>query len=139
MKVKDAFVVRVVVFLGVTCLGFYSKFHRGLAEDWINNSLGGILYVVFWIMIWDFMRPRHNAKLIAISVCLLTSTLEVLQLSQHPVLEWGRSFFLGRTLLGTTFVASDFFYYMVGGLLGYLLLRSLRGLSLGQPRSPRPV
>ncbi len=129
MTVQNASLARIAVLMGVTCLGFYSKFHRGLAEGWINNSLGGILYVVFWVMIWNLVRPRHDPRIIAISVFLLTSGLEILQLSRHPVLEWGRSFFIGRTLLGTTFVASDFFYYMVGGLLGYGWLQLVQGLN----------
>jgi hypothetical protein len=30
--------------------GFYSKFYSGQASRWVNDSLGGVLYVIFWCL-----------------------------------------------------------------------------------------
>lgn len=124
--------VRALTILGITILGFASKFYRGWGEDWMNNSLGGVFYVVFWCLAWDFFRPRHSARIIALVVFLLTSVLEVLQLTKLGVLVWMRKFFVGRTLVGTTFAAEDFFYYFIGSVMGYGLLQWIRVDKVGE-------
>jgi hypothetical protein len=30
-------------------VGVYTKFHQGPAADWVNNSLGGVFYEIFWV------------------------------------------------------------------------------------------
>lgn len=119
--------VRVLTILGITALGFASKFYRGWAEDWMNNSLGGVFYVVFWCLVWDFFRPRDRVRMIVSSVFVVTSTLEVLQLTELGILVWMRKYFIGRTLVGTTFAPEDFFYYLIGSVMGYGLLQWIRG------------
>ncbi len=110
----------------LTISGFYSKFHVGWFQDWVNDSLGGVLYVVFWCAVWDLISHRFGAGVIAGSVFALTCGLEFLQGVRHPILEWAHGYFIGRTLLGTTFVWSDFFYYAVGGVLGYFWIEAMR-------------
>ena len=111
--------------LVITPLGFYSKFYSGPLEDWVNYSLGGVLYVIFWCLVVAFVFPKIRAWKIAIGVLLVTCTLEVLQLSDAYLLEQARSFFIGRVVLGTSFVWSDFFYYFIGSVAGWLLLNKL--------------
>lgn len=107
-------------------VGLCTMFYRGWSADWINNSLGGVLYVVFWCGILDLFLPRLGPKRIAVGVLVMTSLLEILQLSRHASLEYIRSFFWGRTLIGTTFAVSDFGYYIVGSFLGYFWIRWMR-------------
>ncbi len=67
--------------------------------------------------------PRRAAiNPIVIAVLVVTCLIEALQLVDHPVLDRIRSTFLGRTLIGTTFVWSDFIYYVFGAVLGRLWL-----------------
>ncbi|MDY6784381.1 MAG: DUF2809 domain-containing protein [Cyanobacteriota bacterium] len=89
----------------MTIVGFAMKFYSGLVRGGFNNSLGGVLYQVFWLF-------PHKKAIAPICVCvfLATSALEVLQLWKTPVLEGLRSQIVGRLLLGTTFVGSDFFF-----------------------------
>ena len=110
----------------VVLLGLYSKFHRSWYADWINNSLGGVLYVVFWCGLFDLILSQRTPKGIAIGVLLVTSLLEIMQLSRHASLEYVRSFFWGRTLIGTTFAATDFVYYIIGSFLGYFWICWIR-------------
>jgi hypothetical protein len=111
-------------------LGVYTKFYRGPAADCVNDPLGSVLYEVAWCLAAALVVARWRPRSIAISVFAATCVLEVLQLWHPPILEWLRSFFLGRLVLGTTFVWSDFVWYAVGSAAGYALLTLLRS----QPR-----
>tara|TARA_A100001037_G_scaffold31321_1_gene24689 strand:- start:826 stop:1257 length:432 start_codon:yes stop_codon:yes gene_type:complete len=116
----------------LTGVGFYTKFYRGIGEFWVNTSLGGVFYVMFWSALWDLLRPHHAAGRITVWVLVATAFLEVLQLVHTPFLEAVRSSFIGRTLIGTSFALSDFFYYVVGSGLGYLWVSGMRNVSMDE-------
>ncbi len=107
-------------------IGFYSKFYHGPAHNWVNNSLGGVFYVIFWCLIIYFIRPKWRPISIALGIGAATSLLEVLQLWHPSFLELIRSNFIGRTILGTSFAWHDFPYYFVGSLIGWGWLNLLR-------------
>jgi len=118
-------------------LGFGLKFYPGPGHAWVNNSLGGTAYVIFWCLAAFVVWPRRPAiNSIVIGVLAVTCLLEALQLVDHPVLDRIRSTFLGRTLIGTTFVWSDFVYYVLGGVLGRLWLTALCRLERRVPDAP---
>ena len=103
-------------------LGFYSKFYTGPAEGWVNNSLGGILYVVFWSLLTSLFFARIRAWIIAAIVLLTTCMLEFLQLWHPPFLEVIRSTFIGVTLIGNSFSGLDLVHYVIGFILSGTLL-----------------
>ena len=107
-------------------LGIYSKFYSGQAENWVNNSLGGVLYVIFWCLLAFLFLSNTKPWKIAATVFIITFFLEFLQLWHPPLLEFLRSNFIGRTILGTTFTWSDFPYYLVGCGIGWLWMKSLQ-------------
>lgn len=110
----------------VTLIGFYTKFYTGPASLWVNNSLGGALYVTFWCLVLFLVLPAARPWVICACVLTVTCALEFLQLWHPPFLTWLRSSFIGQTILGTTFVWSDFLYYFLGCGLGWLWLSSLK-------------
>ncbi len=118
----------------VTAAGFGSKFYSGPGEDWLNDSLAGLFYVVFWCLAAALVWPRAPARRIAWVVLAATCALEVLQLWHPPWLQAVRATFPGAALLGTTFAASDFVYSAIGAGLGWLAVRYLR--SAGARRRP---
>jgi len=109
--------------LVVIPVGFYSKFYTGPAAHWVNNSLGGLFYEIFWCLLIAGLFPHLSPKWIAGSVCMATCGLEFLQLWHPPYLEAVRRTFIGQTILGTTFSLLDFPYYIAGSGAGYFLLR----------------
>lgn len=110
----------------LTPVGFSTKFYTGPGRNWVQNSLGGVLYEIFWILLVFCAFPSRKSLIrIAVSVCLITSALEVLQLWHPQFLQAVRATFLGSVLLGTTFVWSDFVYYAIGCLLGWTWARAL--------------
>jgi hypothetical protein len=113
-------------------LGFFTKSYRGPAEDWVNDSLGGVFYVVFWCLVAGLFCRRARSVTIVLAVLAVTCSLEFLQLWHPPFLQTLRHSFLGAALLGTTFVWSDFPYYFLGAGLAWLWLRALRRASQRQ-------
>jgi hypothetical protein len=107
-------------------LGMYSKSYSGQAANWVNNSLGGVLYVIFWCLFAFLFLSNTNPWKIATTVFAVTCFLEFLQLWHPTFLEFFRSNLVGRTILGTTFAWSDFPYYFVGGGIGWLWMKFLQ-------------
>ncbi len=118
----------------VTLAGFSSKWYSGPAHRWFNNYGAGLLYEVFWCLIVFFFIPnKKHATSIAIGVFAVTCILETLQLWNPPFLQLLRSTFLGKAILGTTFVWWDFPHYVLGCALGWLCMRLL---SKGTDKAP---
>ena len=122
MKIKQNRKIIFIFLLFIIPLGFYTKFYSGPAHVCVNNSFGGLLYEIFWCLVFFFIFPKAKPLLIAIAVFFITCTLEFLQLWHPPFLEFLRENFIGRTILGNSFNWKDFPYYLIGGLGGYLIL-----------------
>lgn len=110
----------------ITPLGFASKFYGGPFEAWVNDSLGGVLYEIFWCFATAFFLPKVRPQKIALWVFITTCFLEVLQLWHPPFLTVIRSHFIGQTLLGTSFSWLDFPHYAAGCVLGWYLVNRLK-------------
>jgi len=122
MKIIQSRKITLFFLLFIIPLGFYTKFYSGPAHVWVNNSLGGLLYEIFWCLIFFFIFPKANPIKIALWVFSITCTLEFLQLWHPPFLEFLRGNFIVRTILGNSFNWGDFPYYFVGSLVGYYIL-----------------
>lgn len=109
-------------------IGFYTKFYSGPAAHWVNDSLGGVFYVVFWCLLVFFFYQKGNPLHIAVTVLFITCILEFLQLWHPPFLEGMRGFFIGGVILGTTFSWWDFPYYFVGASIGWFWISKLNKL-----------
>ncbi|MBU4444184.1 MAG: DUF2809 domain-containing protein [Candidatus Marinimicrobia bacterium] len=117
--------VLLVSLLIVIPIGFYSKFYSGSAHTWVNNSLVGVFYEIFWCLVLALFFKRLKPLTIALIVLSLTCVLEFMQLWHPPLLELLRGNFIGVTILGNSFTWSDFPYYFVGSLVGYVLINKI--------------
>jgi hypothetical protein len=124
MKKYRLILLYILIFL--IPFGIFSKYYQGLFQEWINNSFGGILYIIAWTALILLIQPDFNPKKVAFWVLIVNVFLEILQLWHPPFLEAIRGTFLGRMLLGTTFVFSDFIYYGIGCLLSGWLFTLLK-------------
>jgi hypothetical protein len=113
----------IISLLIITPIGFLSKFYRGPAHLWVNNSLCGVFYEIFWCLVLALFFRRIRPLMIALLVLIVTCSLEFLQLWHPPLLEWLRASFIGRTILGNSFSWSDFPYYFIGAFIGYIWIR----------------
>jgi hypothetical protein len=117
----------------VALAGIYAKYYNGPAEAWVNDSLGGLLYVVFWCLFVFFVAPRVRSVSIAAWVLAVTALLETAQLWHPRWLEAVRRTLPGAALLGTTFVWSDFLYYIAGAAIGAFAVEWVRRLTGPEP------
>jgi hypothetical protein len=107
-------------------LGLYTKIYNGPAFNWVNNSLGGVLYVIFWSLLFSLLAARSKSWKIVGLVFLSTCAIEFLQLWHPPFLETIRSTFTGATLFGNSFSWMDMVHYLIGALASLGLLKILR-------------
>lgn len=129
----------VLLIIVITPMGFFTKYYDGPAASWVANSLGGLIYEVFWCLVVALLLPRSRPFNIAVSVFLATCLLEFMQLWHPPFLEWLRASFIGRTILGSSFNWLDFPYYALGCAAGWYMLELMgrvskaKGQTSGQP------
>ncbi len=116
----------------VVPIGFWTKFYNGPAQSWVNDSLGGLFYEIFWCLLLGLIFTNSRPVKIAVSVLVITSILEVAQLWHPPFLEMLRGNFIGRTILGNSFNWHDFPYYLIGSSIGYLWLLGIQKLSIAE-------
>lgn len=115
-----------LLLLPVLLAGLATKFYQGPFHSWVNNSAGGILYVIFFCLLSSLIFPGAGSVMIALAVFTATSLLEILQL-WHPVwLESIRNSSAGAALIGSTFSWLDFPHYAIGSLIAWMLLHRLR-------------
>ena len=115
----------ILALIVITPIGFYTKFYSGPASVWVNHSFSGILYVIFWSLVIFLIVLNANPLKIVAAVLFFTCVLEFLQLWNPPFLRLLRSYFLGRTILGTSFSWSDLVHYSIGSFLSLMLLKFL--------------
>lgn len=110
----------------IALIGFGMKFYSGPGSSWTQNYGAGVMYVVFWILIFFALFPGPNSLLrVPLAVLAATCALEFLQLWRAPWLERIRANFFGRTFIGSDFSWLDFPHYALGGIIGYLLIADL--------------
>jgi hypothetical protein len=104
-------------------LGLFTKIYSGTGKEWVNNSCGGILYVIFFCLLISLIYPKTSPLKICFSIFLVTCLIEVLQLWQPSFLVLLRKNFIIQILIGTTFSWLDMVHYFLGSLIGWFWLK----------------
>ena len=115
-------VFSLIALLIITPLGFFTKFYAGSGTAWVNNSLGGVFYEMFWCLLIFLFFTKLKPALIATAVFLITCALEFTQLWKPEILEILRENFFVRTVIGNSFTWNDFPYYIIGSLVGFVIM-----------------
>ena len=121
---RSILVVAIVVTLG---LGLGSRAFRASLPSFLSEYAGDALYATLVFFLAAFMGPRARGDGLALVAFLFSAAVELSQTSQAAWLVACRSTKLGRLVLGTTFVWSDFPCYAVGALLGFAVDRAIFG------------
>ena len=130
MPISKQRILLAISVLALIPIGLYSKVYAGPAANWVNNSLVGVWYVIFWCLLGRFCFEQAKPWFIVIIVLVATCAIEFLQLWHPPLLTWLRSFLIGRIILGTGFTWLDFPYYVIGAIMGWLWLRGIQKIAL---------
>lgn len=120
---KRATLLKLLLLPVLVILGVGTKFYSGYGQEFIHNHLGGIIYVLFWILFAALLWPQVNPLKIVLWVLGITCCIEFSQLLQTAWLESLRENFMVRALIGSTFAMVDFFWYLLSALGGWGLLR----------------
>lgn len=107
-------------------LGLLTKTHLGSGYEFVNNYLGGVIYVVFFIVLASLVFPKASPLKMSLIVLCITSLFEFTQLIQIDFLNRLRQSFIIRALIGSVFNIIDFVFYLAGATLGYSILLILK-------------
>ena len=113
-----------VVFL--IFIGLISKSNLFPQNGFISNYAGGIIYVVFFIVLSSLFFTETSPIKISVIVLVITSLIEFTQLIQNEVLIGIRDIKLIRALIGSTFNPFDFLFYLFGMIIGCSVLMILK-------------
>jgi len=116
----------------VAMLGIFTKLYAGPGQNWINHYAGGIFYEIFFCLLLHLVFQKIPPRKIALSVFTATCLIEFLQLYHPPWIQYVRSFWLGKAILGTTFNPWDFFHYLLGCFLGFVWILGITSFSRRQ-------
>lgn len=115
----------IIILLLIVPVGFYTKLYSGPFSMWVNDSLGGLFYIIFWSLLFKLFLPKVKPLKIVTIVFMITCALEFLQLWHPYFLEFLRGNFFGQTILGSSFSWLDFPYYLAGAVMSYFIISHL--------------
>jgi len=104
-------------------IGLLTKFYSGFGHEFVCNNLGGVIYVIFFIVLFSLIFPNAHPIKISLVVLCVTCLIECSQLIQTDILNQFRTYLIFRTLFGSVFNVFDLLYYIIGALLGYTVLK----------------
>ncbi|MFW5886843.1 MAG: DUF2809 domain-containing protein [Bacteroidota bacterium] len=111
--------IKLLILALLVPLGILTKFYAGPGSSFVNNHLGGVLYVVFFIFLASLFFPKTNALKLSLIVLAITCLLEFTQLIQTKFINELREYFLVHALIGSSFNLIDIFWYIIGAYLGW--------------------
>jgi hypothetical protein len=76
--------LKIVLLLILILLGLSTKLYGGLGSAFIYNHLGGIIYVIFWILFFSVIFPEFSYYKLVILVFLIICAIEFTQLVKNP-------------------------------------------------------
>ena len=116
---------RLVLILAVLVpVRFATKLYEGAGAAWMHAHAGGFFYVIFWCLLALVIWPRLSPSVVGVTVFLITSILEFLQLWHPPPLQIIRSTFLGQALREATSHGPTFRTMRLGPLSPWALFNS---------------
>ena len=130
---------RIALVAGIVCIipfGYGVRFSTTLNAPLLQDITGSLAYQILLMMVLAFIFPRLSLAKCAVGVFIASTAIEFLQLCKAPFLLALQATWLGRVILGNTFLWADFPTYAIGCALGWIALRALRG-RFTRPANPR--
>jgi len=110
-------------------IGLLTKVYSGIGSEFVTNYFGGVIYVVFFIVLASLVFPKARPVKISLIVLCITCLIEFSQLIHTPAIELFRKNFIFRTLFGSTYNPFDFIWYFIGTFFGLFLVSSINKIS----------
>jgi len=90
-------------------VGLLTKAYSGNGSEFVTNYLGGVIYVIFFIVLASLVFTKARPILISLIVFFITCLIEISQLIHTPLLEVFRKNLIFRTLVEIHLTLSIFF------------------------------
>ncbi|MEG3841535.1 DUF2809 domain-containing protein [Microcoleus sp. herbarium14] len=116
---------RVALFFNIVpifIVGLTSEFYSGPGREFFNDYFGDFLYQSFLILLIIFIFPELSPAKTAWRVFIFNCIIEFSQLWKPPFLQAIRTTLFGRLFLGSGFSWEDFIGYILGCILGWVLV-----------------
>lgn len=126
LRIKPYRLALLVCIVCIIPFGYGVRFSTALNAPLLQDIVGSVAYQVLLMMVVAFICPRLSLGKCAVGVFIASSAIEFLQLCKAPVLLALQATWLGRVILGNTFLWSDFPPYALGCAIGWIALRALR-------------
>ena len=107
-------------------IGLTSEFYSGPGQEFFNDYFGDFLYQIFLILLIVFMFPELSPAKTTWGVFIFNCIIEFSQLWKPPFLQGIRTTLFGRLFLGSGFAWEDFIGYILGCILGWILVVRLK-------------
>jgi len=111
--------LKFLLLISLIPLGLLTKVYSGFGSQIVINYLGGVIYVIFFIVLASLVFPQITPFKISSIVLCIVCLLEFSQLFETSFLTYLRKHFIIRMLIGSVFNVFDFIFYLVGAILGY--------------------
>jgi hypothetical protein len=115
----------IITLLFLIPIGLATKFYHGPGHLWVMMYAGDIFYPMFWFFLGMLILPRVHPMKMSLAVFLFCTAVEFTQLLNGPLLLWLRQSFIGRTLVGVSFVWMDIVYYAAGCVVAVVVYYGL--------------
>ena len=122
MQSKRPALIKLFLIIILIPLGLLTKVYSGIGSEFVTNQLGGIIYVVFFIVLTSLVFPKTTPLKISLIVLCVTCLLEFSQLMQIDFINDLRKYFIIRALIGSVFNVLDFIFYLIGAFIGFGIL-----------------
>lgn len=126
MRITKPALTKIFLIIVLIPIGLLTKVYTGFGSDFVTDYMGGIIYVMFFIVLAALVFPEANPIMISLIVLSITCLIEFSQLIQNDLLNSLRTHFLIRLLIGSVFNIFDFIFYVIGAVLGYGVFMILR-------------
>jgi hypothetical protein len=121
-KADTAKSIRLYLLIIFMLAGLFTKTYSGFGDLFLSNYFGGVIYVVFFVILASLFFPLVSPLKISIIVLTLTCLIEVSQLIKVNFLSNLREHFLVKILIGSVYNSLDFVFYCLGAVLGFGIL-----------------
>jgi hypothetical protein len=115
-------IIKTLLVIILIPIGLLTKVYSGIGSEFVANYLGGIIYVIFFILLASLVFPKVTSLKISFYILCITCLLEFSQLIQVSFLNNLRKYFIIRALIGSAFNVFDFVFYFIGAFLGFGIL-----------------
>jgi glycopeptide antibiotics resistance protein len=121
MQNKRRRVIYFILYLLVIPVGLATRKFPSYFPGFVADFGGDVLWSTMFFFLFRAFQPKASLLRIAVYTFAFSLSIELSQLYHAQWIDSLRTSFLGRMLLGSTFLWSDIGCYLTGTIIGWLI------------------